>query len=201
MSEIKSDTQYNDLTLGEIHLDRNQISGGEFYDCSFVLCSFAETEFLNCKFNNCVFEQCDLSLMRVTGSTFPGTRFVNSKVMGVDWTLVNWSASLIGEPLSFLECSINHSTFIGLHLKGISIKDCMATDVDFRDSDLFQANLSGTNFAESLFTNTNLIEADFRNAQNYDINPVKNTLTKAKFSLPEAMALLFSMDIELSGSN
>jgi uncharacterized protein YjbI with pentapeptide repeats len=118
--------------------------------------------------------------------------------LGVNWTLADWSTNLFGEGLIFQKCSINHSTFIGLQLKGISIVDCVASNVDFRETDLSQSNLSGTEFSESLFISTNLTEADFRDAINYAINPAKNMLTRAKFSLPEAMSLLFSMDIELT---
>jgi uncharacterized protein YjbI with pentapeptide repeats len=198
MAGIKSRAQYQDETFVEIRLERAKISRSEFYNCTFRQCSFAETEFLKCRFSKCVFEGCDLSLIQVADSAFPGTRFVNSKVLGVNWTMADWSAYSLGEPLSFKKCSINHSTFIGLQMKGISIVDGVASDVDFRETDLSQANLSGTDFAKSLFSSTNLTEADFREAINYAINPAKNTLTRAKFSLPEAMSLLFSMDIVLS---
>lgn len=198
MAEIKSQAQYHDQSFREIVLDHTQITDSQFYDCTFRQSSFAETEFLKCRFSNCVFERCDLSIIRVRDSSFSGTRFMNSKVLGVNWTLADWSAYLLSEPLSFHKCSINHSTFIGLQMVGISIVDCAASDVDFRETDLSQSNLSGTDFSESLFSSTNLTEANFRGAINYTINPAKNTLTGAKFSLPEAMSLLFNMDIVLS---
>ncbi len=198
MARIKSQAQYQDESFREIILDGAQITRSQFYDCTFTECSFAETELLKCRFSNCVFEGCDLSLMRVTDSAFSDTRFLDSKVLGVNWTLADWSTNLFGEGLIFQTCSINHSTFLGLQLKGISIVDCVASNVDFRETDLSQSNLSGTDFSESLFNQTKLIEADFRRAINYDINPSQNPLTKAKFSLPEAMSLLFSMDIELT---
>jgi uncharacterized protein YjbI with pentapeptide repeats len=198
MARLKSQAQYQDESFREIILDGAQITRSQFYDCTFTECSFAETELLKCRFSNCVFEGCDLSLMRVTDSAFSDTRFLDSKVLGVNWTLADWSTNLFGEGLIFQKCSINHSTFIGLQLKGISIVDCVASNVDFRETDLSKSNLSGTEFSESLFISTNLTEADFRDAINYAINPAKNMLTRAKFSLPEAMSLLFSMDIELT---
>lgn len=42
--------------------------------------------------------------------------------------------------------------------------------------------------------------ANFIGARNYAIDPTQNTLKKAKFSLPEAMSLLRSLDIELIDS-
>ena len=41
------------------------------------------------------------------------------------------------------------------------------------------------------------MQADLSAARNCQISPTQNTVTKAKFSLPEALALLYSMDIEL----
>jgi uncharacterized protein YjbI with pentapeptide repeats len=74
----------------------------------------------------------------------------------------------------------------------------MAADVDFREVDLFQADFAGTDLSESLFSNTNLTEADLSRARNYRIDPGQNVLTQAKFSLPEAMSLLYSLDIVLT---
>ena len=69
--------------------------------------------------------------------------------------------------------------------------------MDFREADLSETDFDGTDLSESLFLNTNLTEADFVGAMNYDISPEKNKLKGAKFSLPEAMSLLFNLDIIL----
>ena len=75
--------------------------------------------------------------------------------------------------------------------------NCSAIDVDFRESDLSKADFTGTDLSDSLFLGTDLTEANFRRARNYHIDPGKNNITGAKFSLPEAMSLLYSMDIDL----
>jgi uncharacterized protein YjbI with pentapeptide repeats len=77
------------------------------------------------------------------------------------------------------------------------ITDTMAKDVDFREVDLSGVDFTGTDLADSLFADTNLTEADLSKARNYTIEPVKNILKGAKFSLPEAMSLLFNLDIVL----
>jgi hypothetical protein len=43
-----------------------------------------------------------------------------------------------------------------------------------------------------------LTQADFTGATNYAIAASLNTLKKTKFSLPEAMSLLYSLDIILT---
>jgi uncharacterized protein YjbI with pentapeptide repeats len=121
-----------------------------------------------------------------------------SKIIGVDWTHADWSSTKLGDPIGFYKCDLSHSTFIGLSLKNIQINDCVAKNVDFREADLSEANFSDTDLSESLFNGTNLTEADLSQARNYDIDPGQNVLKRAKFSLPEAMSLLYSLDIILT---
>lgn len=197
-SEICTQTHYADQVFKEERLEREELVSSEFYDCIFMVCSLVESVFRNCRFINCTFQGCDLSLVQVPGSTFSTTRFEDSKVIGVNWTHADWSATRLRDPICFFKCAINHSTFIGLRLQGIQIKDCIAADVDFRESDLTRANFGGTDLSESLFSNTNLTEADLSNARNYHIDPGQNVLKQAKFSMPEAMSLLYSLDILLT---
>jgi uncharacterized protein YjbI with pentapeptide repeats len=140
-----------------------------------------------------------LSLVQVPESTFSATRFENSKVIGVNWTQANWPTTGLGNPLGFFKSAISHSTFIGLSLRGIQIRDCVAVDVDFRETDLSQADFAGTDLSQSMFGHTNLTGADLSRARNYHIDPGQNVLRQARFSLPEAMSLLYSLDIVLVG--
>jgi fluoroquinolone resistance protein len=196
---ILSDTQteYVDQTFKGLMLSQAEIVSKEFYDCTFVDCSFSQAIFEKCRFVDGMFKNCDVSLMRVPDCSFTNTRFADSKVMGVDWTEAVWSKGKFHHPIGFVRCVISHSTFLGLSLPEISISECMAKDVDFREADLTQADFSHTDLSESLFSNTNLTKADFTQAKNYKINANLNILKGTKFSLPEAMALLHGLDIIL----
>jgi len=195
---IRTQTHYADRAFKEVRLERSNLDSSEFYDCTFVRCSLVESTLRNCRFVNCAFQHCDLSLVQVAGSTFTSSRFEDSKIIGVDWTLAAWPATGLGSRIGFFDSAISHSTFIGLSLRGIEIKSCVATGVDFREADLTQADFTGTDLSESLFGRTNLTEADLSRACNYTIDPGQNSLTRAKFSLPEAMSLLHCMDIVLA---
>jgi fluoroquinolone resistance protein len=194
---IRTHAYHADQVFEDIHLERDELASSEFYDCAFVRCSFAESVFRNCRFVNCAFQRCDLSLVQVVGSTFSATRFEDSKVIGVDWTQAEWPTAGLANPVGFFRSAISHSTFIGLRLRGIQIRDCVAVDVDFRETDLSQADFAGTDLSQSLFSDTDLTEADLSRARNYHIDPGQNVLTQARLSLPEAMSLLYSMDIVL----
>ena len=189
--------EYAGQVFKDLTLPREEILSKEFYDCTFIECSFTETIFSECKFVDCMFKNCDLSLMRVPGCSFTDTRFEDSRMMGVNWTEAAWPERKLLKPISFWRCNISHSTFMGLGLKEITLQNCMAGDVDFREADLTEADCTGTDFANSFFGNTNLTRTDFTQATNYTINASLNVLKQTKFSLPEAMALLHSLDIVL----
>ena len=196
-TKLTDHSHYHDQDFRNLNLDGLRLIESEFHDCRFESCSFAESILLSCRFVACEFVECDLSLARVTGSAFSACRFVDSRVLGVDWTQADWSGVSLGQPIGFERCALSHSTFIGLSLPGVQIKECLAADVDFREADLSGADFSQSDLTESLFNNTNLSKSDLRTARNYTIAPEQNTLKGARFSLPEAMSLLFNMDIVL----
>lgn len=194
-SEIRPQTHYSEQTFNQVHLEAGELASCEFYDCKFIQCTFVECVFRNCRVVNCTFHECDISLAHFPGVVFANTRFEDSKAIGVDWTRADWTAIRLGDPIGFYNCALNHSIFIGLSLKGMQVRDCMAIGVDFREADLSQADFGGSDLGESIFINTNLSEADLSKARNYQIKPGQNNLKKAKFSLPEALSLLYDLDI------
>lgn len=197
MNSLADTREHYDQVFEKIDLEPGEVLTGEFTDCEFVKCAFAAVVLSNCRFFNCTFQECDLSLIQISGSSFPATRFEKSKLIGINWTLGNWSQVEFNPLVGFFDCVISHSTFIGLELTGLQIKNCMAHEVDFRETNLSKVNFQGTDLGKSLFGNTDLTAADLSQARNYQIDPGLNKLKKAKFSLPEAMALLYSMDIEI----
>lgn len=199
---ISPGKKFNDQIITGLEVDQAEIFSSEFIDCAFEECSLIETEIKNCRFVNCAFVRCDLSLAKVPESVFSSIRFEDAKLVGIDWTLAEWPATLLGKPLNFSKSILNHGTFIGLNLEGVQFIDCAVVNVDFREADLSGADFSGSNLFESLFIHTNLKNADLSQARNYSINLGLNQIKGAKFSLPEAMSLLYNMDIILtSGEN
>jgi uncharacterized protein YjbI with pentapeptide repeats len=195
LSELENQTRYNDRIFAELELVKGTVSSSQFFDCEFRSCKLAESSLQNCRFVNCTFRESDLSLTRWPGSVFSGARFEASRLIGIDWTQADWGKTGLGLPIGIDNCVINHSTFIGLDLAGIFIKDSTALNVDFREANLAKCNFAGTDLKDSLFHNTNLTEADLSRARNYNIAPDQNIVKKTRFSLPEAMSLLFNLDI------
>jgi len=184
---MSSHSHYFDQVYKGKQLDHTELVSSEFHNCAFLRSSFMGSAFRASRFDNCVFRECDLSLAQV-----PDSRFI-----GVNWTEAHWPKAGLANPVSFSNCAISHSTFIGLSLRSIGIRECIATDVDFREAFLSQAEFGGTDLSQSIFGKTNLSQADLSHARNYRIDPGQNMLKQARFSLPEAMSLLHSMDIVL----
>lgn len=196
MGQFDGQTEFVNEHFKEVAYKGEEISN-EFLDCTFSDCSFGEVLFKNCRFHDCVFSRCDLSLAKVVGSSFQNTRFEKSKVIGINWTLASWSKFLQKSPVHFYECVLDYSTFIGLSLKAIRIIECRARDVDFSEADLSEVDFSNTDLSGSHFRHTSLIKANFESASNYSIDVNLNEVSQARFSLPEAVSLLRSLDIVL----
>jgi uncharacterized protein YjbI with pentapeptide repeats len=72
---------------------------------------------------------------------------------------------------------------------------CQAKEIDFIETDLSSGDFKDTDFEKSVFFKTNLTDTDFRGAINYSIDVNTCNLKKARFSLPEALSLLYNLDI------
>ena len=197
MPQPFSAADHVDRRFERLEFPREIIASREFLDCGFIDCRFPEVIFKSCRFVNCTFTGCDLSLASIPDSAFTETAFEDCRLVGINWTEAAWRKGRLLEAIRFRNCALNHGTFIGLSLPGLKLIDCVARDVDFREADLARADFSGTDLADSLFQHTNLAGADLSTARNYTIAPEHNNLKRTKFSLPEAMSLLYTMEIEL----
>jgi fluoroquinolone resistance protein len=191
------EAEYSDETFQGLQLSSGKVSECVFSDCLFLKCHLADIDFENCSFHNCEFRDCDVSLSRVNNCSFIGTSFKSCKMIGINWTDAYWPRGRLLPTIQFEGCILNHSVFMGLILPKIKISKCVAREVDFTDVDMSEADCSDTDFSQSRFFNTNLSDANFCGATNYTIAPGSNNLKGAKFSLPEAMSLLYNLDIVL----
>lgn len=144
----------------------------------------------DCYFTDCIFEDCDLSLLKVKGSFFNRVQINNCKAIGINWFDT-------GNPFAvqFTGSNISYSGFFGKTIKKAKFIKCLANETDFSECKLAQADFSGTDLENARFSNSDLTQADFKDARNYYIDMQHNKVSKAKFSLPEALALLHPFGI------
>lgn len=92
-------------------------------------------------------------------------------------------------------CILQHASFYQLKLKKSIFKNNQFQEADFTECDLSGAILENCDFKGAAFDNSLLEEADLRTSFNYSIDPEKNKLKKAKFSLTQIRGLLDKYDI------
>lgn len=195
---LLNNSAYEDERFSGQDLAQETLRGIVADSCEFEGCTFTEAELASCRFINCRFTACDLSLIKVPKSLFIETEFKDCRLTGVDWSAAIDPETKLGElSVRFDGCQLDYSIFFGLSLKGSRFAKCSAKSADFSEADLADADLQGTDLKEARFHHTNLERANFVGARNYVIDPESNPIKKAKFSYPEVMSLLETMDIEV----
>jgi fluoroquinolone resistance protein len=190
-------TEFHEQNFSNFSYSSAMIEGKLFEGCRFVHVNFSESQFIRCKFVDCEFNHCNLSTAQFKGSSFNNVTFYESKVIGINWTILNWPHIRLSSPFQFYNSIISHSSFYSLELPELVIEACVAHDVDFREADLRNATFTRTDLEKSQFIHTKLHGADFTEAYAYSIDPTQNDIRKAKFSLPDAIHLLDGFDIQI----
>ncbi len=190
-------TAYFSEDFVSLDLSQREMSALVFEDCTFDACNLSETIFNECDLRDCRFVNCNLSVVKVKASTFSGIIFDTCKIIGIDWTRASWPSIALQTPLKFYKCVMNDSSFFGLKMKDLVIKECQAQSVDFREGHFQGANFVKTDLSDSLFMQTDLEHSDFTDATHYAIDIRFNKVTQAKFSRFEALNLLALLEIDL----
>ncbi len=185
----ENDSYYQQQFLG-LTVTGEWIRSKEFEDCRFERCRFTECTIFECVFLECIFESCLLSAARVPGCAFIDVQFTACKFVGLDWTQASNVRQLV-----FSKSTLDYSVFSELKLKNLKLLNCVCKEADFQGADLTDGDFGGTDFERSVFSQTNLTNANFVEARNYSIDPRSNVVKRAKFSLPEAMSLLKNFDV------
>lgn len=175
-------------------IDFSELKGQSFEACTFVDCQFTEADFSAYEFLACEFRSCDLSMATLHKSAWKDVRFHQCKLLGLHFKDCN--TFLL--QLFFQDCILDLCSFFKLPLKKSSFLSCSIKEVDFAEADLSYGVFDDSNLHMSIFDQTNLQHADFRKAENYQIDPEMNRITKAKFSSSGLAGLLGSYDIHIS---
>lgn len=196
---ILDNTRYEYLTISDITHTEVSFLATHFHDCTFVNCNFSGSAFDSCAFINCTFTECNISLIKIPRTEIENCMFTRCKMLGIDWTVARWKSfnpkKKVKFKIGFKQCYLNYNIFIGLHMIGVVFNECCLKDAYFETGDLEKANFTVSDLEGAVFSDTNLKEANFADAKNYNIDATKNIITKAKFSFPEAMSLVYALDI------
>lgn len=193
-------SEFTGQVFEHLHADSLLIREKEFTKCVFKKCSFRMATFGHVTFTDCEFVGCDLSVLKVPNSRFIGVRFRDSKITGVNWTMIERTNSVIWfSDVSFENCDIGYANFTGLSLKEMTIDRCKAHEVDFTEVDLSKAILTNCEFDGARFVSANLTHADLRGSSGYAIDVLNAKVKGMTVSFPEGMVLLKGLGVKIDG--
>jgi fluoroquinolone resistance protein len=187
-----SDNYFENIQFNELDILGNIASGAEFVECHFTAINFESFNLSRLKFIDCEFTKCSFNNVSVKSTIFRSPKFNHSKMMGINWT----EAGTFSSPM-FNECLIDYSVFQKLNLKNGSFLNCKMAEVDFYEAQCVKVSFQGSMLYGTTFNGANLSEADFRGATEYSIRVLETNISKAKFSMPEAISLLDSLNITI----
>ena len=165
----------------------------EFSHCVFKGCDFGECRLNGSVFVDCVFSRCNLSCAKVDNCSFRDVVFDDCKLVNVVFTavnpfLLNWT---------FRKCKIEQCNFGGLKMKRSRFLESVVRGADFVNVDLESSDFSGSDLQDTRFHNAVLEKACFVGSRNYYLDPTANKLKGARFSAPEALALLAGFGVKV----
>ena len=188
-----ADEYFEDLVVVKQNFTEKTLEKGTYEGCSFEHCIFNSTDISTIQFLDCNFESCDLSLAIIKGTAFRDVKFKDCKMQGLHFE----DCSQFLFDARFENCNLNHSTFYNLPMKNTFLKNCSCKEVDWSGADLTGATFDQTDLYFSKFDQTNLEKADLSTAYNFSIDPEKNKIKKAKFSIEGLAGLLGKYDLKI----
>ena len=183
-----------------------------FENRRFIDETFVEYEVSDCLFQDCVWESCTLTKCVLTGCRFVGCtivspQFEHSRVRqlefdGCNLVGVRWHEAVTpgraARPLRQVRGSLlKYNLFLDLPLVRFRFDGNAFPHTTFDGCDLRESGFVGCDLRQTQFFRSDLRRADFRSAEGYEIDLFTNKLAQARFSFPEAIRLLGSLDIRL----
>lgn len=169
-----------------------------FSACHFEKCTFEACQLAHCSFAECTFSECTIiNLKAAHKSQIRFGEFYQCELIGVNWGQLI-PHDKYPQPLSKIEdCHLKYNIFPGMKLKKFDFRGNIITDSMFEECQLEESTFKGCALERTEFTGCDLRKADFRNATDYQVGLLTNKLSGARFSFPEVVTLLNSLNIKV----
>ncbi|MFT4681511.1 MAG: fluoroquinolone resistance protein [Flavobacteriales bacterium] len=166
----------------------------EVKECTFRNCNFAKADLSHTNFVGCRFEDCDLSMANMANTALKEIEFVDCKMVGIRFELCNPFLLQVG----FSNCQMTLCSFYELPLGGTEFKNCQLHEAEFSSANLSKSSFDDCDLSKAVFEETNLEKVDFRSASHFAIEPERNRMKGARFSLDGLPGLLSKHGIKLN---
>ena len=180
-----------DRTFTQEDIEKEGLAKTSYEHCFFNGCDLTGAKLNNYVFIDCTFTSCNLSNAKVEQTGFRSVQFIESKLTGIDFSLIN---DMVID-MSFDHCILEYTSFLSLHMKKTTFNECALKSAVFENTDLSGSKFIGCDLERALFLNTNLEKADLASSYNIALDPERNRLKKAIFSLGSCPGLLLKYDL------
>lgn len=174
-----------------INFREEPLTSGEYENCAFINCDLSGTDLSEFIFIECMFSETNLSNATLNRTSFREVIFRDCKMMGLRFE--NCLPFLA--PPEFHNCLLRLSSFVEMKMPKVKFCKCDLQEVDFTGADLTGAVFEKCDLTNAVFDDTKLEKADLRKSFNYSIDPDRNRIRKARFSLEGLPGLLGNFDI------
>ena len=165
------DQEFRTITFEEKDIKFKDFENCAFYDCNFFGCNFQDTK---------------INYVSLRGAFFTKCNFTSVNFAMTDQVLFEFH---------FKDCLLDYAKFYALKLKKMNFTNCSMIAVDFMGSDLTEVLFDNCNLRRAVFIDTIANKADFSTSYDYVIDPEKNKIKRAVFSMDGLKGLLEKYDI------
>jgi fluoroquinolone resistance protein len=185
-NHLMNESIIENAVFERINFSETPLEAEAYENCRFLACDFTAADLKGLSFESCLFSGCNLSQAKNADLSLKHADFKSCKLLG--WNFQDCKPLLFS--VSFDGCILDFSRFIKMKLANTVFKDCSMKEVDFIEADLTGASFPNCDLMRAVFNRTHLERADFRTAFHFSIDPEKNKLKKARFSLHTVTGLL-----------
>lgn len=180
-----------DNEFKNVIFNENDIKFKDFENCTFLNCDFRNCEFKTVTFIDSNFFDCNFQDTKINYVSLRGVFFTKCNFTSVNFAMTD---QVIYE-FNFTDCLLDYAQFYALKLKKMQFINCSMVAVDFMASDLTEVVFDNCNLRRAVFIDTIANKANFSTSYDYIIDPEKNKLKKAQFSIEGLKGLLMKYDI------
>ncbi len=180
------DKEYKNIVFEISELNQTDYENCTFIECDFRNCLFHAVTFIDCNFVDCNFHDTKINHVSFRGVWFTKCNLTNVNFAMTDQTI---------HEFHFKDSLLDYSKFYKLKLRKIQFLNCSMVSSDFMETDLTEAIFDNCNLRLAVFSDTIANKVDFSTSHYFSIDPEKNKLKKAVFSLDGLKGLVEKYDI------
>jgi fluoroquinolone resistance protein len=185
--------RFENETFRDIDLSKHAIGPVEYEKCTFLHCDLSAADLSNAKFLECAFMNSDLSNAKTAKTVLRDLEFKECKLLGIHFDQCN--TFLLS--MNVDQCKADFASFCKLALRKTRFRNSSFQEADFTGADLTGSSFDHCDLTRATFAGSILEKVDFRTAYNFSIDPERNRLRKAKFSIAGLPGLVQKYDIEI----